>query len=86
MIDDVRGRDVYIIQGTCPPVDDHLIELFMLISAARRSSCRRIIAVIPYYGYSRVIKKTTPDAQVPLAGADIALMVNLSLKIYLFLA
>ncbi|MDH5485251.1 MAG: ribose-phosphate diphosphokinase [Gammaproteobacteria bacterium] len=49
----VRGRDVYIIQSTCKPTNDNIMELMVMIDALRRASADRIIAVIPYYGYSR---------------------------------
>jgi ribose-phosphate pyrophosphokinase len=49
----VRGSDVFIIQSTCPPVNDHLMELLIMIDAMRRSSAGRITAIIPYYGYAR---------------------------------
>src|SRR6266540_1467541 len=56
----VRGRDVFIIQPTSPPVNDHLIELLLTLDAFRRASARRITAVIPYYGYSRQERKARP--------------------------
>ncbi|MCL1845509.1 MAG: ribose-phosphate pyrophosphokinase [Defluviitaleaceae bacterium] len=51
--DTVRGADVFIIQSTCPPVNDNLMELLIMLDAMRRSSAGRITAVIPYYGYAR---------------------------------
>jgi ribose-phosphate pyrophosphokinase len=54
----VRGRDIYIVQSTCPPVNEHLMELLVMIDACRRASADRITAVIPYYGYSRQEKKS----------------------------
>src|SRR3990172_293171 len=51
--DTVRGRDVYIIQSTGPPVNEHVMELLVMIDAFRRASAGRITAIIPYYGYSR---------------------------------
>lgn len=53
----VRGADVFIIQPTCSPVNDHLMELLIMIDAMRRASARRITAVIPYYGYARQERK-----------------------------
>ena len=53
----VRGNDVYIIQSTCPPVNDNLMELLTLVDAVRRSSASRINAVIPYFGYARQDKQ-----------------------------
>lgn len=54
----IRGRDVYIIQPTCHPVNDHLMELMVMIDACRRASASRITAVLPYYGYARADRKT----------------------------
>lgn len=54
----VRGRDVYIVQPTCKPVNQHLMELLIIIDAARRASAKTINAVIPYYGYARQDRKT----------------------------
>ncbi len=54
----IRGCDVYLIQPTCRPVNDHLMELMVMIDACRRASARQITAVIPYYGYARADRKT----------------------------
>lgn len=54
----IRGCDVYLIQPTCNPVNDHLMELLIMIDACRRASARQITAVIPYYGYARADRKT----------------------------
>jgi len=51
--DNVRGRDVFIVQSTCPPTNDHLMELLLMTDACRRASAARITAVVPYFGYSR---------------------------------
>src|SRR2546425_3900203 len=58
----VRGADVFVIQPTCPPVNDTLMELLIMIDALKRASARRITAVLPYYGYPR------PDPQGPPRG------------------
>ncbi len=54
----IRGCDVYLIQPVCRPVNDHLMELLIMIDACRRASARQITAVIPYYGYARADRKT----------------------------
>jgi len=56
----VRGLDVFIIQSTCPPTNENLMELLIMIDALRRASAGRITAVIPYYGYARQERKTRP--------------------------
>ncbi|HTX23940.1 MAG TPA: ribose-phosphate pyrophosphokinase [Steroidobacteraceae bacterium] len=53
LFENVRGRDVFIFQPTCPPVNDHLMELLVMVDACRRASAARITAVIPYFGYAR---------------------------------
>ncbi|KGQ22280.1 ribose-phosphate diphosphokinase [Thermus filiformis] len=58
LLESVRGDDVYLVQPTSPPVNDHLMELLLLADAARRSSAARINAVIPYFGYARQDKQT----------------------------
>jgi ribose-phosphate pyrophosphokinase len=55
----VRGRDIYIVQSTSPPVNEHLMELLVMIDACHRASAGRITAILPYYGYARQEKKTT---------------------------
>ena len=53
LMENVRGRDVFIVQPTCPPVNDNLMELLVMVDACRRASAARITAVVPYFGYSR---------------------------------
>jgi len=68
--EDVRGRDIFIIQPTCPPVNENLMELLVMVDAARRSSARRITAVIPYYGYARKDRKE--EGRVPITAKLVA--------------
>ncbi len=62
--DNVRGEEVYIIQPTQSPTNDNLMELLIIMDAVRRSSAKRIVAVIPYYGYARQDRKTSPRSPI----------------------
>lgn len=62
--ENVRGKDVFLIQSTCPPVNDNLIELLIIIDALKRASARTITTVIPYYGYARQDRKVAPRAPI----------------------
>ena len=62
--DNVRGRDVYLIQPTCSPANDHLMELLILADACKRASAGRVTAVMPYYGYARQDRKVAPRAPI----------------------
>ncbi len=53
IMENIRGRDVFIVQPTCPPANDHLMELLVMVDACRRASAARITAVVPYFGYGR---------------------------------
>jgi ribose-phosphate pyrophosphokinase len=68
--DHVRGNDVFVVQSTCPDVNDHLMELLMLIDALRRASAGRITAVIPYFGYARKDRKD--EGRVPITAKLVA--------------
>lgn len=73
-IDDVRGRDVFLLQPTCPPVNDNLMELLILIDTCRRASAERITAVIPYYGYARQDRKD--EGRVPITAKLVANLIT----------
>jgi ribose-phosphate pyrophosphokinase len=68
--ENVRGADVFVIQPTCPPVNDNLMELLVMIDAFKRASARRITAVLPYYGYARQDRKVQP--RVPITAKLVA--------------
>ncbi len=68
--ENVRGKDVFIIQPTCPPSNHHLVELLIMIDAARRASANRITAVMPFYGYARQDRKDQP--RVPITAKLVA--------------
>lgn len=72
--ENVRSRDVYVVQSTCAPVNDNLVELLLMIDAFKRSSVRRITAVMPYYGYARQDKKVAP--RVPISAKLVADMLT----------
>jgi ribose-phosphate pyrophosphokinase len=74
--DNVRMKDVFIIQSTCHPVNKNLMELLLMIDAMKRASASRITAVIPYYGYARQDKKVAP--RVPISAKLVADMITLA--------
>jgi ribose-phosphate pyrophosphokinase len=84
--DNVRGKDVFIVQPTCPPVNESLMELLIVLDAFKRASAGRITAVIPYYGYARQDRKDQPRVPISaklvanlltVAGADRVLTMDL---------
>ena len=86
ILENIRERDVFIIQPTCAPVNDNLMELLIMIDAAKRASAGRVTAVVPYYGYARTDKKDQPRVPITArlvadlltaAGADRLLTVDL---------
>jgi ribose-phosphate pyrophosphokinase len=86
ILENVRGGDVFVVQPTCFPVDEHLMELLLMVDALKRASARRITTVIPYYGYARQDRKDKPRVPVSskliadlltTAGAHRALIVDL---------
>lgn len=70
--ENVRGKDIFVVQPTCTPVNDNLMELILMADALRRASARRITAVIPYYGYARQDRKVAP--RVPISAKAVAEM------------
>ncbi|OHD71231.1 MAG: ribose-phosphate pyrophosphokinase [Spirochaetes bacterium RBG_16_49_21] len=74
--ENVRGHDVFIIQSTCNPANDHIIELLLMIDAAFRASAGRITAVIPYFGYARQDRKVEP--RVPISSKVIANIIQVT--------
>ncbi len=74
ILENVRGHDTFIVQPTCPPVNDHLMELLIMVDALARASARRITAVIPYYGYGRQDRKAEP--RVPISAKLVANLVT----------
>ncbi|HUV40273.1 MAG TPA: ribose-phosphate pyrophosphokinase [Sedimentisphaerales bacterium] len=68
--DDVRGRDCFVIQSTCQPVDEHLVELLICLDCLRRASAKRITAVVPYFGYARQDRKD--EGRVPITAKLVA--------------
>jgi len=72
--DDVRGRDCFVLQSTCFPVDEHLIELLIYLDCLRRASATRITAVIPYFGYARQDRKD--EGRVPITAKLVANLIT----------
>lgn len=74
--ENIRSRDVFVIQSTSSPVNDYLVELLLMIDACKRSSARRVTAVIPYYGYARQDKKVAP--RVPISAKLVADLITVA--------
>ena len=74
--ENVRLKDIFIIQSTCSPVNDNLVEMLLMIDAFKRSSAKKITAVIPYFGYSRQDKKVAP--RVPISAKLVSDMITLA--------
>ncbi len=84
--ENVRGRDTYVLQSTCPPVNENLMELLVVIDALKRASARRVNVIIPYYGYGRQDQKDKPRVSIAakvvadllsIAGADHVITIDL---------
>jgi ribose-phosphate pyrophosphokinase len=74
--DDVRGRDCFVVQSTCKPVDEHLVELLIYLDCLRRASASRITAVIPYFGYARQDRKD--EGRVPITAKLVANIITIA--------
>ena len=74
--EDVRGRDLFVIQSTCAPVNEHLVELLIFIDCARRASAERITAVIPYFGYARQDRKD--EGRTPITAKLVANLITMA--------
>ena len=74
--DDVRGRDCFVLQSTCRPVDEHLVELLIYLDCLRRASARRVTAVIPYFGYARQDRKD--EGRVPITAKLVANLITIA--------
>lgn len=74
ILEDIRGRDVYLLQPTCPPVNDNLMELLIMIESCKRASAERITAVMPYYGYARQDRKD--EGRVPITAKLVANLIT----------
>ena len=72
--DDVRGRDCFVVQSTCKPVDEHLVELLIYLDCLRRASASRVTAVIPYFGYARQDRKD--EGRVPITAKLVANLIT----------
>jgi len=74
LMENVRGRDVFIVQPTCPPANDHIMELLVMVDACRRASAARITAVVPYFGYARQDRRQRA-MRVPITAKLVANMI-----------
>jgi ribose-phosphate pyrophosphokinase len=74
IMENVRGEDCFVVQPTCPPVDSNLMEMLIMLDAFRRSSAKRVTAVIPYYGYARKDRKDRP--RVPISAKLVANLIT----------
>jgi ribose-phosphate pyrophosphokinase len=72
--ENIRGRDVFIVQPTCPPANQHIMELLIMIDACRRASAQRITAVVPFFGYARQDRKDQP--RVPITAKLVANLIT----------
>ena len=74
--ENVRNMEVFILQSTCPPVNDNLMQLLIIMDALRRASAKRITAIIPYYGYGRQDRKVKP--RVPISAKLVADLITVA--------
>src|SRR3954449_11140586 len=74
--EDVRGRDVFVVQPTCPPVNENIMELLIILDSLKRASAARITAVLPYYGYARQDRKDV--GRVPITAKLVANLLTMA--------
>ena len=77
ILENIRGREVYLVQSTCPPVNDNLMELLIMADACKRASAARITAIVPYYGYARQDRRPRA-ARAPITAKLVADMISAS--------
>src|SRR5258708_13500089 len=77
LLENVRGKDVFVLQSTCAPTNDHLMELLIMVDALRRSSAARITAAIPYFGYARQDRRPR-SARVAISAKGVANMLTVA--------
>ena len=77
ILENIRGREIFIVQPTCPPAAEHLMELLIMVDAARRASAARITAVIPYFGYARQDRRPRAS-RVPITAKLVAKLIGAS--------
>ena len=75
IMENIRGRDVYLVQSTCPPVNENLVELLVVTDAVKRASAARVTAVIPYYGYARQDRRPRAN-RVPISAKLMAQLIS----------
>jgi ribose-phosphate pyrophosphokinase len=76
IVENIRGMDTFLVQPTCPPVSDNLMELLIMLDAVKRASAKRITVVIPYYGYARQDRKVVP--RTPISARLVANLITLA--------
>ena len=75
ILENIRGREVFLVQSTCPPVNENLVELLVMIDAVRRASAARVTALIPYFGYARQDRRPRAS-RVPISAKLVAKLIG----------